>query len=168
MNSYSPISKFRSIAGVTLMELMIVIAIVGIMAVVGQVSVAGMLNNSRLKAAVSIVRSSLYVARTRAMANPAIHCGVFLETTKKGIILFYDDNADNNYTANTDRIYQAFIALPPTLLFGTISGITNNCIIFRGDGSAKLGGSFQIKLPSGTTLKTITISKESGEVTVAP
>ena len=64
-------------------------------------------------------------------------------------------------------MYQNLIELPKRAIVDSIPAGWNNAVVFRGDGSAKNGGAFRIRLNSGTRKRIVTITKETGEATIS-
>ncbi len=154
--------------GFTIVEILIAIAIIGILSAFGVPLGGKILANSRLNTGAAALRSSLTLARSRAMANPQVHCGLFLNPGK-GFLLFNDVNGNGQYDssgANADVIYQPLSTLPKSIDFDSIPAAWNKVILFRGDGSARLGGAFLLKSTSTNRKKRVVVSKESGEVRI--
>ena len=157
-------------AGFILMELLIIIAIAGILAVIGIWSMTGLIARMKVMGAADLLKSQLIVARTRAITNPLTHCGVYYDRTNNRSLVFFDNNGDNAFTSGTDQILQNWTDLPKLVQLYTPSGadtIAGNVFIFRGDGSVKNGGGIGVHYKNKpTTCKTVYVVKTTGNVEI--
>ncbi len=152
-------------SGWTLIETMIVIVMLGILAAAAIPNVAPMLEGLKLRAAALNVQRALVTARTRAIADPNIHCGVvFVDSTK---IFVYPDSSGTPYIVNvgdTAIKYLGSYKMPKNIFLKEM-GVSRHCIVFRGDGSAKYGGSVYL-YNRYNKRKTISVLATTGRITV--
>lgn len=148
-----PIRKTRYFNGFTVVEMLITLSVLviltGIAIPVGRKTIDYM----RLKTTGDQIKLVLKVAQSKATADPQVHCGVYMFPgtgtssgyANKQFAIFFDRDNDYIYDPGTDPLYLGTRSLPPgiTLSIPPIAkgGITSNVIVFRGDGSAKTGGS---------------------------
>jgi Tfp pilus assembly protein FimT len=139
-----PLSKNSS--GFTIFEIFVVLGIMGIMALIAMPTFKPLITNIRLSALVKTVKQELNFVKIRALADPNVHTGFFLDTagTPDSIVTFLDDNKDNLYTPGTDHLLMPGLSVPTS---DTLKITTSypDVVIFRGDGSAKSSAQFYIK-----------------------
>jgi type IV fimbrial biogenesis protein FimT len=155
----------RNINGYSMMELLVVIAIVSIVAALARPSVKPYLESLRLRSAANAVKQQLVLAKTRAIGDPNLHCGVYfgVGALSDTALSFFDVNSDNNYTAGTDQIFMPASVLPISDTLKIVSGI--NPVIFRGDGSAKY--SLKICISNGyNKCDTISVLASTGRIKI--
>jgi len=143
--------KYTQNQGFTLLETIVVIVIVFIMIGIAIPAGRNTIDHMRIKTTADQIKSVLKVAQSKAMADPQIHCGVYLfpgtgsssSYAKKEYAIFFDMNNNSVYNSGVDNFYLGTRSLPPgiTLTIPSTGGITDNVVVFRGDGSAKFGGS---------------------------
>jgi prepilin-type N-terminal cleavage/methylation domain-containing protein len=152
-------------AGFTMVETMVVVAIIVITAALIAPSMIGLVQWTKLQGAVTALKNQLVTAKVRAIANPSVHCGVYFDMTSvpKKTIIFFDDNGNYVYDPGSDHMYLTTYDVEKTCQL-QISGITNSCIVFRGDGSAKTGG--KITLQTSRSTSTINVSAGSGRIKI--
>jgi prepilin-type N-terminal cleavage/methylation domain-containing protein len=136
-------------SGFTAPELMLVVIIVGILATVAIPNLLPMVELIRLRSTADVIKRQLIVARTRAMSDPNIHCGVLYDTASKPqrAMIFFDKGT--NYVvdaSDTTSKYFGTYTLPKSVKMSVPAsqGVTNQIIVFRGDGSAKNGGAITL------------------------
>ena len=132
--------------GFSMIEVIVVLAIIGLLAMVARPSVKPFLEGIRLRTAANTIKQQLILAKTRALGDPNVHAGVSFKTTfPYSIVAFLDDDPsainDYTYTAN-DHVLAPSYSLPKTDTLTLVSGA--NPIVFRGDGSAKARAIFFI------------------------
>lgn len=154
----------RRFHGFTFVELVLVVAISGILASLAIPLVGGMMNRMRVGSATQELFSVLSLAQSRATANPRVHCGVFLDTTGDAkALIFEDTNRNGQYDPGTDDIYENTVELGDGVSF-SLSGVINAKILFRGNGTARNGGT--IDLEKGNARRGISIDAATGRVTI--
>jgi type II secretory pathway pseudopilin PulG len=131
-------------AGWTLVETIIIVFMVGVLAAVATPNLLPMLEIMKLRTAAINVQRSLISARTRAIADPSIHCGVvFRDST---LLMIYPDSSGTPYVVNvndTSSKYLGIYYMPKNIFLKEVT-VSNHCIVFRGDGSAKTDGSVYV------------------------
>ena len=156
--------------GFTLVELIVVIVIALISSAIAVPSFIKMMQHNRLKTTADSIKQQLYVARSRALANSTVHCGVYFDfsSTPQKVFTFTDDptGAQDQYNALTDKTLLAVLTIPINvqMTLPSSGGITNSCIVFRGDGSAKYGGTVNVTNSSNT--KYINVLASTGRIKV--
>jgi prepilin-type N-terminal cleavage/methylation domain-containing protein len=134
-------------SGWTLVESLITVAIIGILAAAVIPNYVPMLESMKLRTAALNVQRLLIAARTRAISDPNVHCGVFFSDSIDAYI-FPDSASGTPYQINakdTANIYLGRYKLPKNIYLCSLStSITNRCVVFRGDGSAKYGGNIYV------------------------
>ena len=95
----------RNINGYSMMELLIVIAIVSIVAALARPSVKPYLESMRLRSAANAVKQQLVLAKTRALGDANLHTGVYFNTVANPDITqpFIDNNNNNQYDSGPTR-----------------------------------------------------------------
>jgi prepilin-type N-terminal cleavage/methylation domain-containing protein len=134
-------TNFKNNPGVTFLEVIVVVLLIGVLAAVARPSIKPFLEGLRLRTASNAVKQQLILAKTRALGDPNVHCGVYFNTASSPDIVktFLDNNNNNVYDAGTDQIFMPAYVLPKTDTMKILSNgnVDPNSIIFRGDGSAK-------------------------------
>jgi type II secretory pathway pseudopilin PulG len=156
-------------SGWTLMETMIAVVMVGIVAAGAIPKFAPMLESMKLRTATIIVQRSLVAARTRAIVDPNVHCGVVF---RDSLCMIFPDSlsAGTAYSADAQEIANKYLGsfkLPKNIFVYslTTNPITNSCIVFRGDGSAKNGGSVYV-VNRYNKKRTISVLATTGKIKV--
>ena len=128
----------RNVAGgVTLVEILVVIALLGILAVVATPSAKTYFANLTLRIATNAIKQQLILAKTRAMGDPNVHCGVYFDSsvTPNQTRPFMDTTTFYQYTG-TDLAYMPVYTLPKNVTISVGGTGSSKVIVFRGDGSA--------------------------------
>ena len=159
--------------GYSLLELIVAIVIVCVLAAAAVPNMVRMVGLIKLRTAANSIKRQMIIARTRALSDPNIHVGVYIDqsVTPNRSFVFFDVAAGTayQYDAGTDPIYMGIYqvsmgiwdSIPPT----SAGGITNNVVVFRGDGSAMNGGSIIVKNKYGAT-RTVSVLASTGRVKV--
>jgi prepilin-type N-terminal cleavage/methylation domain-containing protein len=139
----------KSAAGFTVPELLLVVVIVVVLATLAVPNLLPMVELIRLRSTADVIKRQLIVARTRALSDPNIHCGVLFDTDSRPqrTMIFFDRGTPYVVeAADTASKYMGVYAITPavTMSVPASQGITNRIIVFRGDGSAKNGGSITL------------------------
>jgi prepilin-type N-terminal cleavage/methylation domain-containing protein len=132
-------NRANTVHGVTLLELLVAIALISILAMVAAPSTKPFLANMNLRTATNTVKQQLLLAKTRAMGNPNVHCGVYFDSsvTPNQTQAFMDTT--NDYLCQNDPKYMPVYSMPRNVTISVGGTGNNKVIVFRGDGSAKSG-----------------------------
>lgn len=130
-------------AGFTLIELMITLAVLGVMMAIAIPSFRYVQNSSRLSAAANELVSTLQLARMEAIRRNArvVVCtsslGAACDTTTVagGLLVFADTNGDNALSAGETTIRTTAVPVPASL--ETSAGVDEGVIQYRSDGLAR-------------------------------
>jgi prepilin-type N-terminal cleavage/methylation domain-containing protein len=162
--------RFRNEHAFTLGEVMVVVIIMGIVSALAIPKVSGLVNSFKMRTAMETIKHELQAARVRAVANPTVHCGVYFDIANRRSFLFFDSPTSGTqyqYDVAFDRKYSRTDSLPKGATFAlpSTNPITNNCIVFRGDGSAKYGGGIEIRGLDGRT-RLVNVFASTGRIRV--
>ncbi len=147
--------------GFTLLEIIITLMILMITIAIAVPVGRNTLDYLRIKSTADEIKRTIKLAQSKAMADPQVHCGVYFFSgtgssasyAKKEIAIFFDINGNNRYENGSDKIYLApkplGLGIKLIIPSAVNGGITDNVIVFRGDGSAKTGGAVVINSPLG-------------------
>lgn len=145
--------------GFTLIETLIVVAVIGILVLISAPAFLGMLNRFKLTGASREVASLMQAARMEAIKMNA-PAQVNYDSTSNTFIAFVDLNRDNVLASPPDRLLAAYVPVPKRIFFqGPGDGAPNgaNAIdgwddaparlgpIFNPDGSADRVGAFRLR-----------------------
>jgi prepilin-type N-terminal cleavage/methylation domain-containing protein len=133
--------------GFTLVETLIVILIVCIVAALAVPNLRPMVETLRLRTAADMIKRQLIIARTRAISDPYKHCAVLFDFNGQRSFIFFNNNVSYAVdAADTVNKYGGEYMMPKGITLGLpgANPVVNNIVVFRGDGSAKNGGSVQV------------------------
>lgn len=139
-------SFLKKNSGYTLLEAILIIALILMLSIMTVPSLWHILPFLHSSTTVNQITKELELIRSRALADPDLHTGMFLDTTgaPDSIFTFFDNDNDNYFTPETDNLLSRCISLPATDTVIITEGYPD-VIIFRGNGSAKLSANFQVK-----------------------
>jgi type II secretory pathway pseudopilin PulG len=126
-----------------------IVAIILVLTAIALPPIGGVVRAMRLRSAVDAVKNQILMARIRAAANPNVHCGVYFDVAQARSMVFYDrgSGSEYSYEPTGDEVFGTPYELPSGITFSlpAANAFTNSAVVFRGDGSAKYGGSIEVK-----------------------
>jgi type IV fimbrial biogenesis protein FimT len=141
--------------GFTLVELMVTVAVLGILAVVAVPAMTGMINNSRLRGQAEEVAAALQLARSEAVRRNqritacASASGTSCAASASRLVVYWQDPSN---AANTEMVRE--IAMPGSVqISGPAAGIQ-----FRSTGLADSAQQLQITVSGDTRYVCVQIS----------
>lgn len=157
--------------GFTMVEILSVLAILAVIAAFIVPNMNPLVESLQLRSAASGIRHKLLLAKTRALGDSRIHCGVFFDTgsTPQSVYAFFDDADAGNkgyYDPGIDQRYMEPFELSPTIKLKITGAGTNRSIIFRGDGSSTVHG-MQLSVETKSNCKKIiSVLPSTGRIAV--
>jgi len=129
--------------GFSLLEVITVLAIISISTIAALPYSKRLLEGVRLNTTTNAIKHQLIIAKTRALDDSKIHCGVFIDTLNNLVQTYLDDGTpggNDKYDPGSDHIFMKNYKVPKSLTLKINSGNFSTGVIFRGDGSAKIPG----------------------------
>jgi prepilin-type N-terminal cleavage/methylation domain-containing protein len=166
-------SSIKKDTGFTVIEVMTVIVLIGILSVVVVPRLTRMMEKFRVRQAADTIMRQLVTARTRAIADPYTHCGVYFDTgaSPQKTMIFYDRPAGTQYAYNsgTDDLYMGSYILPQGIKMKLTSGagVVSKVIVFRGNGSSKTSGTIEFT-DRFNQVKKVNVLASIGRIKVIP
>jgi prepilin-type N-terminal cleavage/methylation domain-containing protein len=153
-------------SGVTFMELLVVLTIAGILSALAIPKIGPMVELIKLRTAANSVKRQIIVARTRALSDPTIHVGVYIDrrTNPNKSFVFFDNNPPNNKFDLGEPVYMGYF-IPPKGIRDSIPPGSDSVVVFRGDGSAKNPATFIVK-NRYDKIRTIGVLPSTGRVKI--
>lgn len=141
--------RTRNESGITLIELMITVVIVGISAAMAAPRFEMTYERLKFKSSCTDATSTLKLARSMAITSKS-QFGVIFNNTNRTITLFKDMINPTGFDFVTGDSVIRVDTLPP--MFTSItSDVTNNVIVFRPNGSSGFSGGGNVYLVAVTT-----------------
>ncbi len=162
-------------AGFSLVELLIVIALIAILTLIGLPWMIGSLNRAKLVGAAKEVSTLMQVARLESIKQ-GVPTKVQFDSTAQAFLAYADNDRDGDFDAATDRLISRGTAFPRGVwLWGpldtgpeeanAIAGWDSDTCpdydedlpfgpVFRTDGSCNCAGAFRFRDPRGNVLET--------------
>jgi type II secretory pathway pseudopilin PulG len=165
MPFYNPRPQYKK-TGFTLFEVLAVCVIMGLAIALLSSPLKGMMIQWKHRNAVSQVKKQLLTAKSRALSNPSLHCGVFFQSGKNPQTFMFQDSygqSDYQFDLGKDSIYQEIQPLPNGTLLNLPTGFPPE-VIFRGDGSAYLSG--KVVLTTGHREDTVDVLASTGRIRI--
>lgn len=153
--------------GFSIPEAMVVVVVLLVLAALARPALGSYLGNVKHKGAVSAVKRTLQAARSKALANPMVHCGVYFDVTSvpNRIVVFLDTHSPDAhaYDGGKDRQHLAPYVLPEGVEL-SVPDPNPAAIVFRGDGSACISGRAVVK--SAAFSDTVDVLASTGRIRV--
>jgi type IV fimbrial biogenesis protein FimT len=154
----------KSTKGFSLLEAMIVIAVIGILSAIALPSIIGQRSNTNLRDAVSMIRGNFEMARSRAIRENAI---VSVLIKADGYTIFFDNGpgaAAGNWAPDGGEKILSDTKLPPGIRIDLATmTFTNSGTRFNGRGYSSNPGIVTV-LSSGKTA-TVDMNNRFGRIT---
>jgi prepilin-type N-terminal cleavage/methylation domain-containing protein len=157
--------------GFTLLELLLVVGLIAGLAVIMAPNIAPLVQNIELRSSASSIKYKLLLAKTRALGDSRIRCGVFFDTgsSPQRVQLFFDNvtaGRRNFYDVRIDTAYLEPYVLPPTIRLQITGAGLNRSIVFRGDGSTAVHGMLLTLKNKTNRLKNISVLPSTGRIQI--
>lgn len=157
--------KHVSQKGFSLLEMIGVIVILGLILAGARAPMSRFTRTLEQKHAVTGLRKVLLTARSKAMANPSIHCGVWFDPASipPQAVLFLDTFSPANYAYDPgkDKAYLSPFVMPRGAAL-TVPDPYPVTVIFRGDGSAYMSG--RVLLANSDLSDTLEVLASTGRI----
>lgn len=156
--------KNKKSAGFTLIELMVVIAIIGVMTAMAGPSFSSWIPKMKLKADTREKVNYLRQARSRAIAENAQY-GIYFNTDNNQIVFFKDISSPElaTYEEGMDSLVHDPIDCVGNIEFRDCS-FTNDVVVFYSNGSASTSGTINLQDTGSSELYTISVLASTGRV----
>jgi type II secretion system protein H len=151
-------------AGFTMIEMMVAIAIIGIMAAMAGPSFSSWIPKMKLKAEAREKLNYLRQARSRAISENS-QFGIYFDLGNSDIVFFKDiiNPQLSIYEVGADSIIGTPIDCASNVIF-TNSTLTNNTVIFYPNGSASTSGQIELDDTESSYKHTISVLASTGRV----
>jgi len=148
--------------GVTLIELLTIVVIIGIMASIAVPRLVQILPKMRLKGDSKGIASTMRLARMKAVAEGKLY-GLYFDNvfSPQRFILFKDLDSDEAYSSSQDSTVFTW-GFYKTTNYQSI-GFSNNAVIFRSNGSSN-GGRVSLTTQSGSDSVAVGVLPSTGRV----
>ncbi len=145
-----------------------IIAALTLLSLLGALSIRPMKTYVRrlnFDSSVNGLKGLILTAKSRAIANPSVHCGVFfdVQADPQRILAFQDQTDPESYTyeAGKDKSYLQPYVLKTGIRIALVPDYPPS-IIFRGDGSAYV--SVKVIITDGTLTDTVDVLARTGRI----
>jgi len=148
--------------GITFIELMTVVAVIGIMSAMAVPSFLSYMPKLRVKSAARDVVSQLRLARSKAVAERRPY-GVSFNLGNRSMITFADTNdpASQSYSVSDSLLNADTLSNDIALNSCTYA---NNCVVFSSTGAASTSGDLQVVTGDGSIIMSINVLASTGRV----
>jgi Tfp pilus assembly protein FimT len=135
--------KTKNNKGITMLEMMIIVVIIGIGATLAIPRFGQIMDKLKLKTTGRDVISALRLARSNAVSQK-LQFGVYFNLNSRQYVLFKDVANPGSFTYNAGADSDVVTGtLPRNVNFGSC-GFSNFVVIFKPDGSASTSGSIEL------------------------
>lgn len=154
--------RMRNQRGITFIELMTVVAVIGIMSAMAVPRFLSYMPKLRVKAAARDVVSQLRLARSKAVSERRPY-GVAFNLSGKTLRLFADTNdpASQSYSASDSSLDLDTLSKDIGLNSCTYA---NNCVVFSSTGAASTSGDLQVVTGDGSIIMSVNVLASTGRV----
>lgn len=156
--------------GFTLFEILIAVVVLLILSAAAAPAIKPIIEGIQLYTTANGIRSQLVCAKTRAIGDSQLHCGVHFDTgaTPQRVQVFMDNGSPENngsYDDGDDEKFMTAYVLPPTCSLKISGEGISDVIIFRGDGSTKIHG-MTLTLFNSKRIKNISVLPSTGSIKI--
>jgi prepilin-type N-terminal cleavage/methylation domain-containing protein len=152
----------KAVSGFTMIEVMTVVAIVGIVVALAAPDFLASMRSLRLGAAARDQVSYLRLARQTAVTESG-EVGVYIDSTSQALTLFYDLNG-NSIMDGGDSTFLGPIAFSSDIRYRSCS-FPNRTLVFRPNGSASGSGTLELGSRADSTRSyTVEVLASTGRV----
>lgn len=146
--------------GITLVELLLVVALIGIMAGLAVPNFDNTITKIRHTSAIRDVLRDMRLARSYAISRSARY-GVYFNTAGRYYVLFKDTDKDTVYDAG-EKIKDSTV-LGANVSFSNC-GFTNSAVVFNSDGSASKSDSVGVVNNKNSAVTEVCVNAAIGRV----
>lgn len=151
--------------GTTFIELMTVVAVIGIVAALAVPSFLGYMPQLRAKSAARDVVSQLRLARSRAVSDRRPY-GVAFNVNDNSLFTFADTNDPASQTFSLSDSVISSDTLNHDVALSSCT-YANNCVVFNPTGAASTSGDLQVATRDGSTILSINVLASTGRVRIS-
>ncbi len=153
-------TKLKSHSGISMMEMMIVVVIIGLLAAIAVPNFGGAIKKIKFDNVGREMQSTLRYARAAAIGTQIAH-GVWFDSDKKKLITFMDyvNPAAGTYEVGDSIVKVDSIEVPLNVMSSTF---TNSTVIFNPDGTASQSGDVLCYGSTGYSSSSFSVSLVAG------